>query len=472
MRKSRGKDLIINTIIIGIGKFSTQLISFLLLPLYTSILTTEEYGIYDLIITISTFLLPVITLLMEESMFRFLIDCKTDNEKKKVISQTAIYVIISSIIFLLLSIVISRIIVIKYLVIGIVYIMTCIISALRNALVRGLGKIKFYTVINFIASLIDIILKVLLIAILKFGVYGLLISSIVSNIISSLIVFISLKMYKYISFKSYDKLLMKKMIKYSIPLVPNSLSWTIVNLSDRFVISGVIGTSANGIYSMSYKFPNLMDTIYGFFYTAWKESSAKAVNDYDKNEFFNNIFKMLIKLMFSVSIGIIACMPLIFNIFIKEAYKEAYMYIPILVIAMYYNNMSGYFGGIFSAYKDTKIMGTTTIMGAIINLAVNLLLVKFIGIYAAAISTLISCMVIYYYRKNKVNQYIKIESVNLIIGFIILTSTLILYYINSNIFIKILNLILVCIYAFLENKDIIIKMIKFIQKNKRGESLK
>ena len=66
MQKSRGKELAVNTIIIGIGKFSTQIISFLLLPLYTTVLSTEEYGTFDLIITISTFVLPLITLLMEE----------------------------------------------------------------------------------------------------------------------------------------------------------------------------------------------------------------------------------------------------------------------------------------------------------------------------------------------------------------------------------------------------------------------
>ena len=103
MQKNRGKDLAFNTVIIGIGKFSTQIVSFLLLPLYTSILTTAEYGIYDLIIAISTFLLPIITLLMEESMFRFLIDCNNDDEKKKVISQTVMYIFVSTIFFIIIS---------------------------------------------------------------------------------------------------------------------------------------------------------------------------------------------------------------------------------------------------------------------------------------------------------------------------------------------------------------------------------
>lgn len=457
MDQTREKKLIKNTIIIAIGKMSTQIISFLLLPLYTSILATEEYGVYDLIVAIATFIIPLITILMEDSMFRFLIDCKDDKEKKKVITQTTIYVVISSVIFLLIAMIIGNIVKIKYLSLGIVYIITCVITYLRNSLLRGMGKIGYYTGINFITSIIDIILKVIFIAVLRYGVYGLILSSVIANIVTSLCVFIDLKLYKYISIKEYDKKLMKKMVKYSVPLVPNSLSWAIINLSDRVVISSMINTGANGIYSMAYKFPNMMDTIYRFFYTAWQESSARAINDKDKDEFFSNIYIVLNKIMFSASIGMIVCMPLIFNIFIKQAYQDAYLYIPILVIAIYYNNMAGFYEGIFSGYKDTKIIGKTTIIGAVLNIALDLILINFIGIYAAAISTLVSCMFIYFCRKNKVKKYANLKSPNLIRGFIILIMTLICYYINQNIIIKILNLIIVVIYVFILNKDLLFR---------------
>lgn len=474
MSKNRTKDLAFNTIIIGIGKFSTQIVSFLLLPLYTSILSTEEYGIYDLILTITTFALPFITLLMEESMFRFLIDCKDDTQKKNVISQTMLYTLVSTIFFLVVILVINNFFKIPYLWISLLYVASSIISGLRNALVRGLGKIKLYTLVNFISSLLNIILNIIFIALLRFGIYGLLLAGIISNIVSSAIVFIILKMHKYFSIKNYDKNLMTKMIKYSIPLVPNSLSWAVVNLSDRLVISGVIGTSANGIYAMSYKFPNLMNTIYGFFYTAWTESSAKAINDNENEEFFNKIYKTLTNAMFSVSLGIIVCMPLIFNLFIKADYSEAYKYIPILVIAMYFNNMSGYYGGIFTGYKDTKVMGTTTIIGAIINIVIDILLIKFIGIYAAAISTLVSCMVIYYYRKLNVRKYIKLQRVDLTLGCIILTISLILYYCNNNFTIKLINLLVVIIFMFFSNRKIIervlMKLINYKQEEKKART--
>ena len=105
------------------------------------------------------------------------------------------------------------------------------------------------------------------------------------------------------------------------------------------------------------------------------------------------------RLLFSVTICLIAVMPFAFPILINKTYDEAYIYIPIIMIATYYSNLSSYFGGIFSAYKDTKIMGTTTIGAAIINLIIDLLLVQTIGIYAACISTLIADLIIYIYRK-------------------------------------------------------------------------
>lgn len=464
MAKGRTKELIGNTLIIGLGSFSTQIISFLLLPIYTSILTPTEYGIYDLIITVTTFLLPIITLLMEESMFRFLIDCSNNEEKKKIISQAVLYITIATSIFLILASIVGTTFDISYIVLSVINIFTCIIVALRNALLRGLEKIKLYTISNFIISVVTILLNIVFIVVFRWGIYGLICGSIVSNIILTIILFVKLKIYKYVSFRTSDGELLKEMIKYSLPLVPNSLSWAVVNLSDRVVISTFMGTAANGIYSMAYKFPNLINTIYGFFYTAWKESSAKAIKDEDKVEFFNNIYKMLSNVMLSVSIGIVVCMPLFFDLFIKEAYSEAYLYVPILVISMYYNNMAGYYGGIFSGYKDTKIMGLTTILGAIINLVVNLLLIKFIGIYAAALSTLISCMFIYYYRKYKVKQYIELKDNFNILGVTILIITLFLYYINDNLIIKILNFVVVVMFSIYTNKDILLNLIKSIKR--------
>ena len=108
------KQLLMNTIIIAVGKLSTQVISFLLLPLYTSKLTPGEYGTYDFLVTLSTFLVPIITLLMEESMFRFLIDAEDFKAKKRIITATIAYTFVGTVIFSILAGIIMSIIHYEY----------------------------------------------------------------------------------------------------------------------------------------------------------------------------------------------------------------------------------------------------------------------------------------------------------------------------------------------------------------------
>ncbi len=456
---NRGKDLIFNTIIIAIGKFSTQLISIILLPIYTSILTTNEYGIYDLMITITTFLLPFITLLMEESMFRFLIDAQNDSQKKIIISQTISYVVVSSIIFSIIIFIIGNICKIQDTTIFVIYLISSIVVGVRNAIIRGMGKIKMYSIVNFITSILIIGLNIIFIVYFRYGYYGLLYSAIIANILVSVIVFIKIHILQYISFKNFNRQKMKEMVRYSIPLVPNSISWAIINLSDRIVISNVLGTAANGVYSMSYKFPNVMDTVYNFFYTAWKESAAKVVNDEDSVEFYNKIYQMLKKFLYAIMLVMVAFMPFVFPALIKNEFTEAYLYIPILVMAMYYSNISGFYGGIFSAYKDTKIMGNTTIISAIINLVVNILLIKFIGIWAAAISTLIATFTVYILRKNKLGKVIKLKENNMIMNIIILVITLFSYYHNKIMWLNVVVAVCVLLYSIYSNKEFIVMLI-------------
>ena len=180
-------------------------------------------------------------------------------------------------------------------------------------------------------------------------------------------------------------------------------------MSDRIILTQMVSSAANGIYAMANKFPNIINVLYGYFYTAWKESAAKIVKEDNKNQYYNSIYHDAKRFLYAVTICLIAVMPFAFPIFINEAYDEAYVYIPIVMIATYYSNLSSFYGGIFSAYKDTKIMGTTTIVAAVINLVIDLLLVNSLKIYAACFSTLIANLIVYFYRKKKLKKYLKLK---------------------------------------------------------------
>lgn len=451
------KKLLQNTAIIALGKLSTQVISFFLLPVYTGILTTGEYGDYDLVTTLNLFLVPFITLLMEESMFRFLIDAETEQEKENIISATFLYCIFSSIIFSLIVFIIGEFFFnYKYTYYLVFFIITSVSLGLSNSLSRGLGNIKLYSFTNFFASFLMILFNILFIVVFHFGIKGMLTSYILSNAISSFFSLNRVRVCRYLSFNNFNKVIMKNMLKYSFPLVPNSISWVIMNLSDRLIITATIGNSGNGIYSISNKFPNLMNTFYGFFYTAWKESASKAIKQENSSDYYNFIYRNLKRIMISIALLLIAVMPFVFNILINIDYSEAYMYIPILTLSMYFSNISGFYGGIFAAQKDTRIMGTTTIWGAALNLVINIILIKYLGLYAAAFSTLISNIITYFMRYKYILKYEKFEKDTLlyITSIIIGTIVLIIYY-QRILILNILSLILAAGFAFVINRDTI-----------------
>lgn len=404
------KQLMKNTIIIAIGKLSTQVISYILLPLYTAKLSPSEYGNYDFVCTLSLFLCPIITLLMEESMFRYLIDADSKIQRKRIISQTIIYTFFGTVLFTILAAVIMNIWTeysAAYITAIIAFVISNILIGLSNALSRGLGKIKLYSVSNFILGISTIILNIVFILGINAGAEGLLWANTIANSLTAIVIFAILKLPTYIG--KLNKPLMIDMIKYSVPLVPNSISWSIINMSNRLILTNMVNSAANGIYAMASKFPNIISVVYGYFYTAWKESAARIVKEDNKNDYYNSIYHDAKRFLYAITICLIAAMPFVFPIFINETYDEAYIYIPIIMIATYYSNLSSFYGGIFSAYKDTKIMGSTTIVAAILNVVIMCVFVNQFKIYAACFSMLIANLIVYFYRKKKLKKYIKLR---------------------------------------------------------------
>ena len=455
------RQLLINTIIIAIGKLSTQIVSFLLLRLYTSELTTAEYGTYDFLVTVSTFLLPIITMLMEESMFRFLIDANDLKSKKRVITGTIAYTIVGTSVFTILATIIMGAMKYEYTLVFILFVISNVLIGLSNALSRGMGKIKLYSLSNFILGASTIILNIIFIVNLKLGVSGLLWSNTVANSITAIIVLMMLHLPLFISEKDLSKNTISEMLRYSIPLVPNNLSWIIISLSDRLMLTWMTGADANGIYSIANKFPNIIYTFYGFFSTAWKESAARIIKENNKTEYYNSIYKDIKFFLKAIVLGLIAIMPFVFPLLVDSSYNEAYIYIPILIISIYYTNMSNFYGGIFTAFKNTKIMGSTTVLSAIINITINLIFIPKFGIYAAAFSTLISNAIVFAYRRYKLREYIKLKEKFNYVFWTLLVITLITYY-RNNMILNVIMFIIVLAYCIFTNMTFIRKILKLV----------
>lgn len=466
---SKKKELVINTIIIFLGKISTQFLSFLLLPIYTAKLDTNDYGTVDLILTYITLLVPLLVLELEMAAFRFLIDARNESKKiSKVLSSVFNLYKVSMTIFLLIYIIICIFTNLPFKEIIFFNIIASIYANLLLQISRGLGKNKNYAISCFLTGITTIFSNIILIILLNVGAKGILISNTIGNIVCIIYLIISLKIYKIKRNEDRDKKIEKELIQYSWPLVPNSICWWIINAADRTIVSLFLGVSSNGIYAISTKFSSIISSFFSIFGLSWTESASLHINDSDKDLFFSQILNDVIKLFSVLCLGLIAFMPLIFKILINKSYDQAFYYIPISIVSAFFSCVVGVYSSIYVALKKTKQVASTSILAAIINLLTNLILIKFIGLYAASISTVIAYFSMSIYRHIDLRKYIEIKynKSTLIIIFIAFFINIFLYY-QKNTVCDYMNMGLSMTFAILFNREMIINIIKeFIKKIK------
>ena len=249
--------------------------------------------------------------------------------------------------------------------------------------------------------------------------------------------------------------MIKSLWKYSLPLIPNAISWWVFNASDRVIASAFLGVDQNGILAASLKFSAVFITFYNIFNMSWTESISIAIKDADVSDYFNKMFNIVLRLFTAMAVGIIACMPFVFPIMINEKFSAGYGLIPISIIGSLFNVVVGLISVIYVAEKNTKAIASTSIVSAVINIIVHLVLIEFIGLYAAVISTFVAFFVMSIYRLVDVSKrYIKVKiDVKFIIqSLIALIFVFVSYYIN-NIYLNVFVLLFAVLFAIYINKD-------------------
>ena len=448
--KSREEKLFTNSLIIAIGTVLPRLASFITLPIVTSGLTKEEYGTYDLILVLVSLLLPAVTLQIHVAAFRFIIDLKDNSEEiiKIVSSIYAVIIPLSLIALLILFMVMTEIESSKKILICI-YLLIDIIVVSLQWIIRSLGKNFHYSVSAITNSITRMILCILFISIFHYGLNGVLISQIISNFITLFYLLYVGKILQYIDVKSISFEKAKLMISYSWPLVPNDLSMWVIRVSDRLLITSFMGVSVNAVYAVANKIPQLLSIFQGVFTKAWQESASLSSNDQDVDIYYSSMFSFIFNFVSGGMGVLIAMTPIIFKLLIRGDYAEAYYQMPILFLAMFFNSITAFIGGVYVACKSTKSIAITTFFAAVSNIVINLALIKQFGLYAASISTLISYAFLAVYRMIDIRKLVKItyDIKHMIIVIIIIIFELLLCFFKRPI-LDIINVI-IGIYLFL-----------------------
>ena len=452
---SREKVLIKNTGIITVGRVCTQMISFFLLPLYTAVFSTTEYGIVDLFNTIVALLVPILTIQIEQALFRFLIDARGNEEDKtKLITSAFTLVVIGIVTYTVIFMCIAPFISNEYKYYLLINVFATILSTLMLQVARGLGNNTQYSIGSFIVAGFTVILNVLFIVVLELGVSGMFLAIFIANMLATIYLLLSKKTYKYIVPKMFSSKLLKAMVKYAAALIPNAISWWIINVSDRTIISTILSVAANGIYAAANKFSGMYINAYNIFNVAWTESAAVHINDQDKDEYFSKTINTAFKVFGCFALIIIGVTPFIFPMLINAKFGEAYNQIPLLMLSSLFNVGVGLISAIYVAMKRTKDISKTSFFAAVINIVVNVALIKYIGLYAASLSTAVAYLAMFIYRGIDCRKYVKVkwDTKMLVSMFIAFVATFIMYYINTN-WLNVVMLVSVVMFSVLYNKN-------------------
>lgn len=443
------------TIIYAFGNFSSKLASFLLIFFVTYFLDKSAVGEYDLIFNALSFLVPFISLQIGTSVFRWLLeDSKTEN----------LNLIVGNTFFLLF---------VNYTIYSIVFwslnfyyhfswaLYIYLISILQTfhsiiqQILRATAKTFAFVLSGIATSLLTVLFAVVNLCYFKMTLEGILLAHLFSLLIVSLVLSKIINLHTFISF-NISRSLLKSMLKYSLPLLPNNFSWWLITSSTRFIILYFLGVDKNGLFAIAYKFPSIVLMVGDVFYMAWQEKVIMESLDVKSNSL---ALEKYIRFLFT-SIILVSCISKVAIAYLaQESFSQAWKYTPILLYATLVQSVVAFYGAAYLSRKDTRGVIGSSVIGAVVTISISVLGTKSLGLYGTSMAILLGFIVVLIIRIRQTKEYFPvIFPYKLWIQFTIVFILVSVANYIDNIVIFTLSLIVSIILFFTYNKDIFFQL--------------
>jgi len=417
------KKLLSNTMIIGLGTFGSKFLTFCLMRFYTSCLTPAELGDAEIITQTANLLIPLVGCGITDAVFRFAMDKERD---KRAIFTSGLYTILISAAVFALAVMpfFTRIPYFSqhaWLIYS--YVVAACLHALCAQYVRGSGYTRLFAVQGIFSTAAVIGFNLFFLYGLKWTLVGYVLSIVLSDVLTTLFLILTARLWKEIAHPSFSGALWRAMIRYCLPLIPTTVFWWVTNAVDRYMVKGMVGDAANGLYGAAYKIPTLLILASGIFIEAWQFSAVTDSNDGQKSEFFGVVFGSYQALIAMAGGCLIAFSKVIAVILFDPAYYISWRYMPILIIATVFSSHVTFMGSVYLVDRKSFLSMITSTIGAALNVGFNLLLIPLWGPNGAAVATFISYFVVYIIRAINTQKYIRFDLHNgkMIINTLLLT---------------------------------------------------
>lgn len=399
--KGKCSELVRNTGVLAIGNFSSKILIFLLVPLYTNYLSTAEYGYYDLVYTTIQLLIPILTLNVTDGVLRFVIEDKKNIGIVNTVSFKYIFYGILASFFIVSVLAFTGISFITpvYAVILFLYYVFYLLYQYTIQFAKGVDRVKDMAIAGLIGTVVTVSLCLLFLMVLHYGLLSFFVANMCGYAVPALYLIVRTKPFSYSgSYEGDARVFEKKYLAYTVPLIFSNIGWWINNTSDRYIITWLKGVEVNGLLSVAYKLPSILNVIYGIFIQAWQITAMKEYGKEDSGKLFNSVFLYLNTFMFFAGSGLILVTKFLARFMFAKDFFPAWRFVPFLTLSTIFSAAAGYIAPILTSTYDTKSVAKSTLFGGIINIVLNILLTLMMGSQGVAIATAISSFCIMLYR--------------------------------------------------------------------------
>lgn len=403
------KELLSNTLLFTIANMGSKIMVFLMVPLYTAVLTTNEYGIADMVQTTATMLIPILTAMIAEAVLRFcFLKEYSSNEVVSIGIRITLWGTFIGTLFSIcfLFVPFFRELGLYVLFIPVLFASNSMVNLLHKYC-RGTNKVKASATAGFLATVVLIFFNLFFLLVLRIGVLGFLLAYVLGDFAA--VTYMAIKsqtVYAYTS-KRNNKL-RENMLKYSIPLVPNSLSWWALSSVNRYVMLAWLGVSSVGVYSATLRIPSILTVLCDIFAQAWLLSALKGYGSDESKRFIRSMHNKYFVLLILLTACIILLAYPLAKILLSGDFCQYWWVTPYLFISVFYGALVGFLGSIFSSERKNTMQFVSTMIGAIVSVLITVMFLKQYGVIVVAISTMVGYYIIWLIRRVAVNKFINV----------------------------------------------------------------
>lgn len=390
-----------------IGNFSSKVLSFVLVFFMTYFLSKQEIGQYDLILTTVSFIVPCVSLLIDSALLRWLLDPEQKDRKDVIFQNVYGLLLFNILIFTCLFWITVQFI--DYPLSGYIYVFSLlmIVFPTMQQGTRGLGKNKVYATTSVVYSLLYVGFTGVVLYMFNPGIKGVLLANIIALLIVIGWLFVENDLARHLRHLKLNKKIIKDFCDYSLPLLPNTLSWWLIGSSTRYIILAYLGSDYNGLFAISYKYPTIVLVMTNVFTLAWQEKIIRTEEAHEAEEQFSKTLKMYINLMFGVVIILSSCSKVLMKL-VDQSYFEAWKYIPVLLLAVMIQALASFYGAAYLRVRKTRGIFTSSIVGGLTTVGSAFILVRY-GLYGISISILLGYAAMLLYRIIQVRNFMTIK---------------------------------------------------------------